>query len=208
MCDSMMLPDGAEASMELFTSHETVPERLGKECAYGSLFGGSETDWQYLVMWNKIYKAEIAKAVPLTSRGCEDGAFNYTAIRMANGITKLTTKPLYFWVQHSRSTTHVFQKRNIEVLGDYFDMADEIAAHDPQCFHSVALKAFKVVLYTRYNSRKTEYYSDALQLIRRRFPEFYKRFWKCKEISMLWKCLLSIFYYCPFTYNLFRTFCG
>lgn len=208
MCDSMMLADGAEAPLGLFTSIETTPARLGKEHAYGGLFGNSQIDWQYLAMWNKIYKAEIAKAIPLTSRGCEDGAFNCTAIRMANGITKLNTKPLYFWLQHSRSTSHVFQKRNIEVLGDYFDMADEIAAHDPQCFHSVALKTFKVVLYTRYNSRKTEYYSDALQLIRRRFPEFYKRFWKCREISWRWKYLLSIFYHCPFAYNLFRTFCG
>ena len=208
MCDSMMLPDGAEAPLELFTSHETAPERLGKECAYERLFGGSQVDWQYLAMWNKIYKVEIAKAIPLTSGGCEDGVFNCTAIRMANGITKLNTKPLYFWVQHSRSTSHVFQKRNIEVLASYFDMADEISSHDPQCYHLAAMKTFKVVLYTRYNSRKTEYYNDALKLIRRRFPEFYKRFWKCREINMLWKCLLSIFYYCPFTYNLFRAFCG
>lgn len=208
MCNSMKLADGAEASIELLTSYEAVQERLGKECAYSRLFGTAGIDWQYLAMWNKIYRAEIAKAIPLTSRGCEDGAFNCTAIRMANGITKLNTKPLYFWVQHSQSTSHVFRKRNIEVLGDYFTMADEIAAHEPQCYHSVALKTFKVVLNTRYNSRKTEYYSDVLQLTRRRFPEFYKSFWKCREISTLWKCTLSIFYYFPFTYNLFRAYCG
>lgn len=208
MCDSMMLPDGVEASMELVSSHETVSERLEKECAYRRLFGDSETDWQYLAMWNKIYKAEIAKAITITTRGCEDGVFNCTAIRISNGITKLNTKPLYFWLQRSKSTSHTFYKRNIEVLSSYFDMADEVAVYDPQCFHSVAVKTFKVVLNTRYNSEKSDYRSDALKLIQMRFPDFYKSFWKCKDISILWKCLLSIFYYFPFTYNLFRTFCG
>lgn len=209
MCDSMMLPEGTEAQIHPITDHETELETLNNELAYARMFGSSETDWQYLVLWNKLYRAEIAKMIRITTRGCEDGEFNCTAIRLANGITKLNTKPLYFWVQRSQSVSHaLFNKRDLEVLKSYFEMADEIVAYDPLCFRSVAVKTYKVVLYTRYNSRKTEFRSDVIQYIGKRFPDFNKRFWNCKEISLRWKFLLSIFYYCPFTYNLFRAFCG
>lgn len=209
MCDSKRLSDAEEALMGTIINYEAEPEMLSKECAYGRMFASSETDWQYLVLWNKIYKAEIAKMILITTRGCEDGAFNSIAIRLANGLIKLNTKPLYYWVQHSHSITHAhFNERNIEILGTYFDIAEEIAAHDPHCFHSVAVKAFKVLLHTRYNSRKTGYRGDVKQFIDKKFPDFYKRVFNCKEISFRWKCVLSIFYYFPFTYNLFRAFCG
>ena len=78
---------------------------LTKKDLYEGMFSNSETDWKYMVVWNKIYKTDIVKRIKFESSGTEDTVFNCQYFKDAK-YAKLVKQDLYHWIQRSDSVSH------------------------------------------------------------------------------------------------------
>lgn len=48
------------------------------------MFSNSETDWKYMVVWNKIYKTDIVKRIKFESSGTEDTVLIVNILKIRN----------------------------------------------------------------------------------------------------------------------------
>lgn len=173
---------------------------------YSNMFSKSDTEIPFLVVWNKIFKREIAKKINVTFHGGEDSVFDFEAYNIAKEMDLVDTEPLYFFVQRSTSETHSGFTRTMlmQQLVVYFQMEKETFNNHRELYHYVSYKTYKKILSTRCNCRNTILENETKQLIENEFSSFRKRFWHCKKIPMYKKVIMDIFYYMPFTYSLIK----
>ena len=124
---------------------------------------------------------------------------------MTQQLTVIDNIPLYYYVVRKTSESNsAYNFNHYMQLVVYFKMEKDTYKNNYDLYHYVSLKTYKKILCIRYDSRKSDLEQETKRLIKNEFPDFQKRFWKCKEISFLEKIEMSVLYYLPFTYKIIR----
>ena len=177
---------------------------LTKKDLYEGMFSNSETDWKYMVVWNKIYKTDIVKRIKFESSGTEDTVFNCQYFKDTK-YAKLVKQDLYHWIQRSDSVSHSeYGTRDYNVLKDYYWMEQYIQQYEGQYVQYPLIKIYKFIFNSRYRSRNTEFKNQVTYLIKENNKKLEESFYKNEKIDKKIKILFTIFYHIPATYNMFR----
>lgn len=172
---------------------------------YEKMYGNSDSDWMYMVVWNKLYRRELLEGIKFAKeKGTEDTVFNSKIFhRLKRGY--FVKVPLYFWIQRDSSESHQnFSERNYNVLKEYFEMNKYLRKYVPTAQKYALIKLYKVLFYTLENSRKTYWYKEIKCLIYEEMKMVQKEFVCQKKISFVKKIVFLMFYYVPLSYTIFR----
>ena len=171
---------------------------------FSKLYGNEDIKIQYQVVWNKLYRKELLNGLSFKKTASEDTNFNTRVyLRVHNAI--LIDIELYYWIQRPNSITHTaFIHRAIDCINSYKLCLDEIPALK-KTYRAWCLKAlYKVILHTRYNSRKTPLYDETMKVCKDVYRQTFTEFIHCnlgwfKKVGVL--CL----YYRPELYCFLRS---
>ena len=183
---------------------------LSKDTIFQNIYSVSKVDGPYMAIWNKVYRSETIRDVRYPEKGSEDLMFNSRAFEKTNRFILLDESiTLYFWIQRNESQSHDFNSGyKANVLASYFQLYQEMKLSVPDYVHYALVKTYKKVLSVRYNYKHTQFETQVKEEISENYSEFIKDFLKCAKIPLYKKLGLSVFYYLPFTYSLFRTING
>lgn len=162
----------------------------------------------YMTTWGKLYRASLLKNVHFINRKIAlDVEFNTRIYLKATKFCSLTSK-LYYWRNRSDSITRVcFSLNNINAIDCYFNAFLDIPK-DNYLYQSFALqRLYKVILYTRYNTRynKTTNLKQAFKnKINPVVKVSLKKFIKNNNIKINFKIIILLFYFFPVFYALYR----
>lgn len=177
---------------------------LTKKDLYAGMFSNSETDWKYMVVWNKIYRTNVVKQITFETSGTEDTVFNCKYFEYVNNA-KLIKKDLYHWIQRSDSVSHShYGIRDCMVLKDYYWMNQYIQQNEKQYTEYPLIKLYKIIFNSRYRARNTRFKDKTEEIIKENHKEIKKNFYENHKIDKKVKILFTIFYNLPITYNIFR----
>ena len=211
--DIVMFPERWVSEDFVVPSHRyNIPEiqfsEKTQDFMYQNMFSESVSDTPFVTIWNKVFSARIVSKIRFPLYGTEDSVYNCLAYGKSQKNIYLDLQPdLYYWVQRQASTSHNgFTIYHCMSLRSYFEMEIYVHENVPNCSKYALDKTFRKVLSFRYSSKGTELESQTEAIIKEFFPKLKKRFLSEKNISVYKKCLYVIFYYLPFTYNVFRSF--
>lgn len=168
------------------------------------LLGTSNSEFQYIVVWNKLYKSDLARSVQFrkTKSVSEDLEWSLQIGLKINKIHWVEAW-MYFWIQHPSSITHQgMSLGQVERINSYLFSLNNIPQEE-HTYRSWCLeKLYKVMLHTRYNAKGTQYEDQVRSLVSSAYKSTVKEYLK-SEISFPKKSGLMIFYHLPMTYKLF-----
>lgn len=200
MCGAVRKED---YKLEKITSEYEVCE-LTKKSLYKGMFANSDTDWKYMVVWNKIYKTDIVKQIKFFKSGTEDTTFNCQYFRYVK-CAKLIKQDLYYWIQRGNSVSHSeFGIRDCIVLKDYYWMNQYIQKYEKDYVQYSLIKLYKLIFSSRYRARNTEFKNKTEEIIKENHKEIKKKFYENHKINRKIKILFIIFYKFPISYGIFR----
>ena len=166
------------------------------------LFGTSVSEFQYIVVWNKLYKRELVHDLRFRDTGSEDLEWSLQmSLRMNKAVC--VEEEMYYWIQHQSSMTHQGVNRTqVDRVNSYVLCLNDIPK-DKTDYRAWCLeKLYKVMLHTRYNARHTEFNdevkSNCKSIYKSTIGEYLSR---VKGSSL--KYGLLCFYHLPFVYNRF-----
>ncbi|WP_410072600.1 glycosyltransferase family 2 protein [Anaerostipes sp.] len=178
--------------------------KLTKKDLYERIFANSNVDWEYMAVWNKIYKTEYVRKIKFAKRGTEDAVFNCQYFKYIQNA-KLIDQKLYYWIQRKGSISHSeFSLRDYYVLEDYYWMNQYVEKHEREYIQYSIVKLYKLVFNSRYRARNTELKNKIEQIIKKNDKSIKNIFYENDKICSKIKILFTIFYYIPVTYNMFR----
>ena len=136
------------------TSARTV---LNQDDMVKGLFGPSGKDFQYIVVWNKLFKRDLVRDVRFIKTGSEDAEWtNRVCMKMKNAV--LVEDELYYWLQHKSSMTHKGMNPTIvDRINSYFICFKSIPDKNHRLKAYCLEKLYKVILHTRYNAEGSEF---------------------------------------------------
>ena len=207
MCNPTQWPD--DKSIEVLPIQQVPPNYtwLGSLECIKTLFSTDTDAWRLLAVWNKLYRADLAKSISFPDSGSEDIAFNFTVYRKTAGILYAETEPLYFWIQRKSSTWHgngIFSLYRATVLQTKFNITKEAFEYCPEAYQYAAIDNYKRILSLRYDSINSPFYETVMGIIKQNFAQFNRHFMQCKDIRIIDKAIMTIFYYMPGLYAAFR----
>lgn len=126
-----------------------------KQCLK-NLYSTYNTDYIYMVVWNKLYKKEVLKDIRFKKTAVEDLVFNNEIFQTIKALT-IVPLPLYHWIQHSRSASHTFSDRFIYCLDSYLDCYNNLLIYDKDIASNCLLKLYKKLISTKYHYLKTKF---------------------------------------------------
>lgn len=182
--------------------HNSSKKILSRDDMMKGLYGPSGKDFQYIVVWNKLYKSHLVKDLQLKITGSEDTEWmNRVCLRMNKAI--MVDAEMYYWIQHHSSMTHNgITPVQIDRINSYFLCLNEIPKELNQYRAWCMEKLYKVMLHTRFNAKGSEYemeaYKVASSAYKQTIPEYFKSPIKTRN-----KLALLVFYHFPFIYNSF-----
>lgn len=166
------------------------------------LFGTSDSEFQYIVVWNKLYKSVLVRDLHFKKTGSEDLEWSLQMGLRIRNIHHVDAW-MYYWLQHQGSITHVgFDPVKMDRVNTYLMCLDNIpqehAVYRTWCLE----KLYKVMLHTRYNARDTQYSSQVKALVGATYNKTIKEY-LASEMAFTKKAGLLAFYHIPLVYNLF-----
>lgn len=174
---------------------------MGRHDLMAGLMGKSGGDFQYMVVWNKLYKRSLLQDLRFNSTSSEDMEWNTrVCVKMNQGI--YVDAELYYWIQHGTSFTHQpISLSKIERINSYLIAFNEIPPILKQERSLCLEKMFKVILHTRYHARNTEYCNQAAALCRSTY-QMTIRDYLASGIPWYNKYGLLLFYHVPSLYSM------
>lgn len=162
-------------------------------------------DISYLVIWNKLFKSEIAKRIKITFSGGEDAAFSFQAYNSVDDMIIVHSVPLYFFVdRYGSETRSSFSKLQISTVIVFYKMEQQLFEMKDIYSNHVALGTYETILWYKHESRKSSVIRTFNEVLKEYHPNFRKHFWKCKEISYYKKLIMDLYFYFPFLYRIRR----
>lgn len=190
----------ADKKNGLSANHKTLSQ---KDYIRG-LFGTSSSEFQYIVVWNKLYKRDLIQGLHFrkTISISEDLEWSLQMGLRVNRINYVEAW-LYYWLQHTSSITHQgISLRHVERVNSYLLSLNNIP-YEQKTYRTWCLeKLYKVMLHTRYNARGTQYSSQVKALVGATYKKTIKEY-LASEMAFTKKAGLLAFYHIPLVYNLF-----
>ena len=162
-------------------------------------------DFSYVVIWNKLFKSEIAKRISITVSGGEDTAFAFQAYNSVDSMMIVHSIPLYFFVERFDSETRSsFSKLQISAVIVFYKIEQQLFEMRDIYSKHVALGTYEQILWYKHACRKSSLISTFKDILKEYHPDFRKHFWECKEIRYYKKLIMELYFYFPFLYRIRR----
>lgn len=172
------------------------------------LFGNSNEELQYQVLWNKLYPKELIKNIFLNKTASEDTDFNLRVFLQSQSAVLINAE-MYYWVQRNSSITHSgINKRFVDILDTYYNIYNYIPNNKKEYKTYCIYKLYKRILNIRYHTQYTEYKQYAKNKIKTIIKDTWNDFWKNKSISFSQKIMISCLLHIPFLYRTFMWYCN
>lgn len=171
------------------------------------LFGNSDVEIQYQVLWNKLYPKELIKNLFLNKTASEDTDYNLRVFLQSQSAVLINAE-MYYWVQRNSSITHSgINKRFVDILDTYYNMYNYIPNNKKEYKTYCIYKLYKRILNIKYHTEYTEYKQYARNKIKTIKKDTWNDFWKNKSISFYHKIMISCLLHEPFLYRTFMWYC-
>ena len=172
------------------------------------LFGNSDVEIQFQVLWNKLYPKELIKNLFLNKTASEDTDYNLRVFLQSQSAVLINSE-MYYWVQRNSSITHSgINKRYVDILDTYYNMYNYIPINREKYRAYCIYKLYKRILNVRYNTKANEYNNYAIKKIRFIKEQTWKYFKNIPHLSLRKKCTISILYYIPALYKGLMNYCN
>ena len=206
MLRPQLVTENFSVSDKKYDKRSIMYHAMSVEDMYRNLFASNLQDTPFQVVWNKIYKYNIAKAFFFPSYGTDDSVYNCHMYHLAERIFFLDTEPgFYYWIQRKNSVSHsVFSYFQFMELQSYLDMLQFLAEYEKESMGYGLDKTYKILFRARYNSKGTDWERRVNERIRKNEKSFRHDFYACKKITIIKKVAYSVFYYFPCTYSFMR----
>ena len=200
--------------------HDDIVENRFKDysktvisCGQGDLirglFGTSDQEIQYQVIWNKLFRSSLIKDIQFKDIVAEDVEF---IMRVYLRTKKVVLFPfeLYYYYQHPNSITHqdtnannqIVRERFIHNLDTYYQIFTYIPKEEEEYQAWCLWKLYKRIFNVRYYSYKTPYKNIANSKIK----EFKRKTWGTTmnntRMPISQKCIIRLLYHFPVLYRL------
>ena len=163
------------------------------------LFGPSGFDFQYIVVWNKLFKRDLVKDLHFVNTGSEDAEWT-TRMCMRMNQAMMVEENLYYWIQHQASITHKgMNPIQVDRINSYLLCLKDIPEDKTQYRTWCLEKLYKVVLHTRYNARNSKYFNQVKSLGKSAYKQTIAEFLRSGS-TWLTKSALLFFYHIPVAY--------
>ena len=184
-----------------FSKLDTTHTLLSQNELIKRLFGNSNEDFQFQVLWNKLYPKELIKNLFLNKTASEDTDFNLRVFLQSQSAVLINAE-MYYWVQRNSSITHSgINKRYVDILDTYYNMYNYIPIDKEEYKAYCIYKLYKRILNIRYHTKSNEYNNYAIKKIRFIKKQTWKYFKNNPSLSLKKKFIISIFYYIPILYK-------
>ena len=194
---------GKKAHVSQFES-ELNDESIGLSAAHKQLsqrdlmtyiMGPSWVDFQYIVVWNKLFRRNLVKGLEFKNTGSEDAEWSTRMCLLMNNAV-IVDAEMYYWVQREGSFTHMGMRPvAIDRINSYLICLNDIPKEN-KFYRALSLeKLYKVILHTRYNADGTKYVDDVKSLATRVYRQTVNEYLMSR---MNWKNkwgLLFLFYF-------------
>ena len=204
MVYGIQVPDGgqekfiANTELGLSSRHKVVSQ---SEMIRG-LFGTSVDEFQYIVVWNKLYKRDLVQDIRFKDTGSEDLEWSLQmSLRMNKAVC--VEEEMYYWIQHQSSMTHQgMNHTQVDRVNSYVLCLNDIPKDKTDYRAWCLVKLYKVVLHTRYNARHTKFNDEVRSNCRSIYRSTIGEYMSSVKGSSM-KYGLLCFYHLPFVYNRF-----
>lgn len=179
-------------------------KHMNQEDFIKGLFSDSNTDWQFMVVWNKLYPKNLIESIPFTEMNSDDLFFN---LRVALHIDKIAYKSdeLYFWVIRTGSMTRKYlSKRYVEAVASYLKMLTYLPESNQKYRSLCLIKLYKRMMSVRMDAKGTNMEEYANSLIKEAEYKTYKDLLWNTYITTYQKVMLIVLYKIPMLYVIFR----
>lgn len=176
--------------------------KLEKHDMLMGLMGATLEDYQFMVVWNKLYKRSFIHDLRFINTASEDLEWNSQVYMRMNSAVFVAAK-LYYWVHHQASITHQpMSLVKIDRINSYLMVLDEIPSSMKQERSMCLEKIYKVLLHTRFHARDTQFCEKAEVQVEKAYKETVDEFW-VSETPWPKKYGLLLFYHFPAIYRFF-----
>lgn len=175
---------------------------LSRQDMFKGLMGPNDNDYQYAVVWNKLYKRSLLEELRFNITHSEDMEWNARVFLKMNKAILVDAK-LYCWIHHAESITHQsMNSKKIDRINSFLLALDKIPV-SMKVERSMCLeKIYKVILHTRHHAHDTDYNDEAISLCRFSYKTTIQEYLQ-SEIPLLKKYSLLLFYHAPWLYGFF-----
>ncbi len=163
-------------------------------------------DFQYQVVWNKLYKKSFVEDLFFRNTGAEDMDWlNRVALKMHNAV--LVEQELYYYIQRKESLMRQgislsYVDRINSYLMSFNDIPKEKADYRAACL----LAMYGVMFLIRYKVRKTEFARQAVGNCKKVFQQTKTELIHSKHITWSKKFRILCNYHIPSVYNIVMTY--
>lgn len=185
-----------------FSKLDTTHTLLSQNELIKRLFGNSNEDFQFQVLWNKLYPKELIKNLFLNKTASEDTDFNLRVFLQSQSAVLINAE-MYYWVQRNSSITHSgINKRFVDILDTYYNMYNYIPNNKKEYKTYCIYKLYKRILNIRYHTQYTEYKQYAKEKIKTIKENSWNDFWDNNFLNISQKLSISCLYYFPCIYRM------
>lgn len=182
----------------------TSAKLMNQEDFIKGLFSNHNTNWQFQVIWNKLYPKSLIECIPFTEMNSDDVFFN---VRVAMHIDKVAYKDdeLYFWVIRPGSLTrNGISKRYVEVVSSYLKMLTYLPESNQKYRSLCLIKLYKRMMSVRMDAKGTNMEEYSNSLIKEAERNTFKDLQRNTYITTYQKVILIVLYKIPILYVIFR----
>ncbi len=181
----------------------------GQEDMIRGLFGTSDQEIQYQVIWNKLFRSSLIKDIQFKDIVAEDVEFIMRVYLKTKRVV-LFPFELYYYYQHPNSITHqdtnannqIVRERFIHNLDTYYQIYTYIPKEQVQYQAWCLWKLYKRIFNVRYYSYTTSFKEKAKSTISDIKGKTWEATMNNPMIPSSQKWIIRLLYYFPILYKL------
>ena len=184
------------------------PLIINQEKIFYNFFMYSSNDWQFISVFNKLYKKEIANKYRFKGKIGEDATYNSTLFLDISKIA-LVDSNLYYYVQRNTSLMHNFVSKGL-YIGDiktFYEIYSKIPISLKKIRGYALQKTYKRMLSARYYGKGTTYEKETEKMINSIKGITLSDFTRNSFIPLKYRLIILIFLKIPSLYRLYRYIC-
>jgi glycosyltransferase involved in cell wall biosynthesis len=203
MGDAKKVYSNSEIKKELIEKEKLEIYQLTLEQFYLNMFANKNGIWQWISIWNKLYKKTMIGEQRFLYTSSEDGVIISQFCSKIQKIIKVHCQ-VYNWVQHAESITHRhYSQWNMNLVDSYMIMLTYMEKVCQDAVGEMIVINAKILLSNLYNSRGTAYERDTKVSFRKYRKMIVLRLMKHEKVKITQKMYLYICTYCPGIYYVF-----
>lgn len=193
-----------EIKKKLIEKEKLEISQLTPEQFYLEMFTNKNGIWQWISVWNKLYRKTVIGKQRFLYTSSEDGVFISQFCSKIQKIIRIHCQ-VYYWVQNDESITHSnYSRWHMNLVDSYMIILTEVEKVYQDAVGELIVIIAKILLGNLYNSKGTVYERDTKASYRKYRKMIARRLMKHEKIKVIQKMYLYLCLYCPWIYYVFR----